>query len=132
MSTMRYLVWSRKATGTVEFDAAATRAAARVGSQTREAPADRVGGAYWEALKASGVAPMTINGFAIHEGDEKGTLIATLHPMLEGAHATWLILYRADRDGSAFRALGNRQRLGDALDATFAQLAKELQLPHKP
>ena len=132
MSSKRYLVWSRKVSGAVEFSEDAARAGVRVGSQTREVAPGELGAAYWEALKASGVAPMTINGFAVHEGDESGTLVATLHPVLEGAHATWLILHRADRDGSVFRALGNRQRLGDALQATFDALRKDIVLPHKP
>lgn len=128
----RFLVVARKEQGVVEISDDAKRAAAQVRSEKVEATGPTIGAKLWAAMRAAGVSPQAVNHLAIFEGDDEGTLIATLHPMLEGAHATWLVLYRADRDGSVFRALGSRNRLGDALDAAFTKLSEEIVMPHKP
>lgn len=128
----KFLVVARQEKGIVEISDDAKRAATQVGSEKREATGPTIGGKVWEAMRAAGVSPQGVNHLAIFEADENGTLIATVHPVLEGAHATWLVLYRADREGSVFRALGSRNRLGDALDAAFTKLIEEIVMPHKP
>ena len=65
MSTLRYLIETKKGSATVEFAPGGDKAVVRAGNQTREVPSDRVGAAFWEALAASGTAPITINGVGI-------------------------------------------------------------------
>ncbi|NJK87932.1 MAG: hypothetical protein HC923_00075 [Myxococcales bacterium] len=118
--------------GIVEISDDTKRAALKFESVQREANPTDIGSAYWEAMKASGVDPLRQNHFHIHEGDRDGILIAALYPVLDGARVVWLVLYRADHAASCFRPLGNRQRIGDALDLAFHAVIDEIQLPHKP
>lgn len=128
----RYKVVSRKHSGTVEFSERADRAVAKFGSQSKEVPGEKAGSALWEAMRAGGVTQQEVNGFAVFEDQPDGIQIGSVIPVLEGARAVQLILYRADRDASAFRSLGTRQRIGDGLDVVFEKLKGELVLPHKP
>lgn len=101
------------------------------------------GGVQWEgALADAGrgfagvldearVDRQQLNGLDLFEGDQTRPF-ATLRPVLEGTRAVWLVLYRADRNASAFRAEAQRVRLADALTATFERLAAEVRRPHKP
>lgn len=116
----------------MEFSDDASRAALQFESEKREAEPGDIGSSFWEAMKAAGVEPLRQNQFIIHEDGREGRLIAALHPVLEGARAVWLVLYRADKDASCFKPLGSRQRIGDALDLAFQELIKEIKRPHKP
>jgi len=128
----RFLVLAKTREGIVELSDDAGRAALQFESQKQEVQPGGIGTAFWEAMKAEGVEPLRQNQFIIHEKDRDGTLIAALHPVLEGARAVWLVLYRADKDASCFKPLGSRQRIGDALDLAFQELIKEIKRPHKP
>lgn len=127
-----FLVIAKTREGRVEFSDDAARAALQFEDQKREANPGEIGSAFWDAMKSAGVEPLKQNQFIIHEGDRSGTLIASLHPVLEGARAVWLVLYRADKDASCFKPLGSRQRIADALELAFAELIKEIKRPHKP
>ena len=118
--------------GVVEFSDDAERAALKFQTEQRETPPAEIGSALWEAMKSAGVDPLRQNFFSIHEGDRDGTLFAELLPVTEGARVVWVVFYRADRAASAFDALGNRQRIGDALDLAFGKLITEIRMPHKP
>jgi hypothetical protein len=128
----RFVVLAQTKEGIVEFSDDAGRAALKFESEQRETDPQGIGSAFWDAMKKAGVNPLTQNNFIIHENDAAGTIIASLHPVLEGARVMWLVLYRADRDASCFKALGSRQRIGDALDLAFQTLIGEIKLPHKP
>jgi len=128
----RFLVLAKTREGVVEFSDDAGRAALQFESEKRQAEPGGIGTAFWEAMKAAGVEPLRQNQFIIHEKDRDGTLIAALYPVLEGARAVWLVLYRADKEASCFKPLGSRQRIGDALDLAFQALIKEVKRPHKP
>jgi hypothetical protein len=128
----RFVVVVRDRQAAVEISDDGKRAVAQAGNEKREAPSPAIGSKLWEAMLASGLPRESANHFAVHEGDATGTLVATIHPVLTGAHATWLVLYRANREGSVFRSLGNRHRVGDALDVTFAKVGEEISMPHKP
>ncbi len=118
--------------GIVEFNDDASRAALKFDTEQREAVPAEIGSSFWDAMKKSGVDPLRQNHFHIHENERDGKLVGTMFPVLEGARVVWLVLFRADKDASAFKPLGNRQRIGDALDLAFRELIKEIQLPHKP
>lgn len=132
--TNKFKVVARDHSALVEFSDDARRAVAQYKNEKIEAPGLAIGGKLWESMRATGISQEkdNINHFAIYERDEGGTLVATIHPVLEGAHAMWLVLYRADKKASAFRSLGSRHRLSDALDAAFAKLIQEIIMPHKP
>ena len=132
--TNRFQLVARDHRVTVEISDDARRAVAQFKNEKYEATGPTIGGKLWDGIRATGVnqEKENINHFALYENDEGGTLIATVHPVLEGAHATWLVLYRADKRASVFRPLGSRLRVGDALDAAFGKLSQEIILPHKP
>lgn len=132
MVELRYVVTARKHSGTVEFSERADRAVCTVGAQKREADSAKVGAALWEAMRAGGANLQAVNGFAVFEGNPDGVQIASVHPVMEGARATWMVLYRADKDASAYRPLPSVQKIGDALDLLFQKLASEIRQPHKP
>ncbi|MGF1511801.1 MAG: hypothetical protein ACFB9M_20080 [Myxococcota bacterium] len=128
----RFLVIAKSREGIVEFSDDAGRAALLLETEKREATPSEIGSSFWDAMKKAGVDPLSQNQFIIHENDREGTLIASLHPVLEGARVVWLVLYRADRNASCFKPLGSRQRIADALDLAFGQLIQEIKRPHKP
>jgi hypothetical protein len=130
----KFKVVARDHAAAVEISDDARRAAAQYKSNKIEATGITIGGKLWEAMRAAGLNQEkdNVNHFAIYQEDEGGTLIATIHPVLEGAHAMWMVLYRADKKASAFRPLGSRHRVSDALDAAFTKLSQELIMPHKP
>lgn len=130
--TKRYVVATQRFSGEVLIADDGEKAVERYGDQARESRVERAGAALHDAFKVGGADLATANGYAIHEDDAEGTLIATMHPVLEGARAVWLVLYRANREASCFKPLGSRQRFADALDAAFAELKEEIKLPHKP
>jgi hypothetical protein len=132
--TNRFKVVARDHSAVVEISDDARRAAAQYKNDKVEATGPTIGSKLWEAMRNAGVnqEKENINHLAIYEGDVGGTLIATIHPVLEGAHAMWLVLYRANKTASAFRPLGSRHRVSDALDAAFAKLSQEIIMPHKP
>lgn len=114
------------------FSGDGDRAAVVFGDIKREMAGVEAGAALWDAMRESGINANHVNGFDLHEGSSSGKRIATLRPVLEGARVVWLVLYRADKDASVFRPVGNRQRIGDAFDACFTALRQDLFLPHKP
>jgi hypothetical protein len=132
--TNRFKVVARDHSAVVEIADDARRAAAQYKSNKIEATGTTIGGKLWEMMRAAGVnqEKENVNHFAIYQEDEGGALIATIHPVLEGAHAMWLVLYRADKQASVFRPLGSRHRVSDALDTAFTKLSQEIILPHKP
>jgi hypothetical protein len=132
--TNRFKVVARDHSAMVEVSDDARRAVAQYKNDKCEATGPTIGGKLWEKMRAAGVnqEKENVNHFAIYDGDEAGTLIATIHPVLEGARAMWLVLYRADKAASAFRPLGSRHRVSDALDAAFTKLSQEIIMPHKP
>jgi hypothetical protein len=132
--TNKFKVVARDHSAVVEISDDARRAAAQYKNDKCEATGPTIGSRLWETMRAAGVnqEKENINHLAIYDGDTSGTLIATIHPVLEGAHAMWLVLYRADKAASAFRPLGSRHRISDALDAAFAKLSSEIVMPHKP
>lgn len=128
----RYKVLTRKHSGAVELSERAERAVVKFGTQSKEAPGERAGSALWELMRAAGVTQQEVNGFTVFEDQADGVQIGSVIPVLEGARAVQLVLYRADREASAFRSIGTRQRIGDGLDLVFERLKGELVLPHKP
>ena len=129
-----FKVVARDHSAVVEISDDVRRAAAQYKNNKCEGAGPTIGGKLWEMMRAAGVHQEkdNINNLVIYEEDEGGSLVATIQPVLEGAHAMWMVLYRADKQASAFRPLGGRHRLGDALDAAFAKLCQEIVLPHKP
>ena len=132
MEKHEFVVLSRGLKARLIFGADGTRAAVAFGSEEEEVEGDQAGSALWGAMRRGGLNANNVNCFEVCEGHADGKLIASLRPVLEGSRVVWLVLYRADKDSSAFRALGSRQRIGDALDACFDELRKEIVLPHKP
>jgi hypothetical protein len=130
--THRYFVGAKKLSGTIELGDRAEKANVQYQGQSREAPGEQAGSAFWGAMRAAGVTTEQVNGFVIQEGSADGLHVAHVLPVLEGARAVYMILYRADKDASVFRSLGTRQRVGDALDVVFQKLKSEIILPHKP
>jgi hypothetical protein len=128
----RFVIVSGDKEGVVEIADDAVRAAAQFKDEKRLATGQTIGAELWSAMNASGVNRDHVNHFAIYEGDRSGTLIATIQPVMHGNHATWLVLYRANKDATCFRTLCNRHRVGDALDAAFAKASEEIVMPHKP
>lgn len=129
MSTHRFVVVARKNTGTVEFDEGAQRCVARYGDE--QAEGTRAGDALWEVMRKGGLSAHSVNGFTVFEGDEDGTQICSLHPVLHGAHAVWMVLYRANKEASVFERLTTRHRIADAMNAAFDKLRGEIVKPYK-
>lgn len=132
MSAHRFSVTSKKLSADVEIADAGDRAAFAYASLKGDVAPAQLGNALWAAMREAGVKPQDVNNFIIREASGEENLVAAVYPVLEGAHAVWMVLYRADRDSSCFRALPSRKRVGDALDAAFAELTKEVVRPHKP
>ncbi len=107
-----------------------SRAAVAFGAGRFEGAAAGVGRELWGLIRAEGVSPEELNAFDVFTADDR--LVATLRPVLEGARVMWLVLYRIDKASSAFRALGSRQRLGDALELCAEAICRDVALPHKP
>ena len=117
-------------TGQIEFGEGAHNAAVRFDTHRQEVPGAEAGQALWHCMMSGGVSPQTLPIVIIREGS--GVPVATLHPVLQGAQAVWLMLYRANRDGTCFRNLGSKHRIGDALGTVFHEVQKEVRIPHKP
>ena len=132
MAVLRYVVTAASFDGQVEFSARGERAKALVLRQTAEADGRRAGSALWTALRAAEVNPQSINHLTVREDREEPQMVATIVPVLQGAHVVWTVFYRADRAASCFRPLGSRRRIPDALDLALGELAGEIALPHKP
>lgn len=132
MEKHEFAVVSRSHRARVVFSGDGKRAGVEFQGRGEEMEGGRAGTALWDLMRSAGVNANSVNCFELYEKDPDGKLVASLRPVLEGARVVWLILYRADKDASAFRALGSRQRIGDALDACFAELRKEIVRPHKP
>ena len=128
----RYVVRSRKLSGTVELADLGAHAQISYAGQTATVDGSEAGSRLWAAMKAAGVNPQSVNSFVVEEDGEDGPTVAHLLAVLEGARVVWLILYRADRAASCFRPIGSRQRIGDALNACFEQIIEDVRLPHKP
>ena len=128
----RYVVVAGNATATVELAERGAHATITIQDKRVQVEGHRTGAVAWRAMVDAGVNPQSVHTFAVCEDEPNGTSVAYLHAVLEGARIVWLILYRADRSASAFRPLGSRQRIGDALEACFQQVIEDIKLPHKP
>ena len=128
----RYLVVGRKVTAAVEYDASCTKCSVKVGENSEACGAASVGPVMVKLLMTSGIELHSINTLGIHEDSDDGLQIGSVHHVLQGAHAVWLVLYRADSDASCFRTVGNRHRMSDSLSALFREVQKDLAMPHKP
>jgi hypothetical protein len=132
MEKHEFAVTSRAHRARVVFSGDAQRVGVEFAGASEETEGERAGHVLWDLMRTHGVDPNTVNCFELYENDAEGKLIASWRPVLEGARVVWLVLYRADRDSSAFKALGSRQRIGDALELGFEALRKEIVRPHKP
>lgn len=132
MTVLRYVVTAASLEGLVEFEERGERAKARYGEHTAESPGTQVGTTLWTTFREGGVNPQSVNHFTLREAEDEQRLVATIVPVLEGAHVVWTVFYRADKAASCFRPLGSRRRIPDALDLALAELAGEIVLPHKP
>jgi hypothetical protein len=131
MTQLRYIVQSKgHATGVV-FNDTADHAAFSYDGHSGSSPASGLGRALWEAMSAAGVAPGSVNHFLLFEDAEDGKLVGSLYPVLRGAQAVWLPMYRADKDSTCFRSLPASHRVGDALDDLFGALANDIKQPFK-
>ena len=128
----RYVVVAGQNAGSVELTERGARAVVAVRDRSVQVDGGRSGSALWAAMIESGVSAQSVSTFTVFEGESTGPAVAYLHAVLEGARVVWLILYRVDRTASAFRAVGRRQRAGDALEACFQAIVKDIELPHKP
>lgn len=128
----RYVVVARKLSGTIEFADLGATAEVDYAGHARSVAGAAAGSALWTVMKEAGVNSQSVNSFVVYEDDQDGPIVAHLIAVLEGARIVWLILYRADRGASCFKPLGSRQRIGDALDACFQQVVRDIELPHKP
>ncbi len=128
----RYVVVARKLSGVVELTERGAAGRIEYEGHNSSVEGRNAGSQLWRAMVEGGVNPQGINSFAVFEGNEDGPAIAHVIAVLEGARVVWLVLYRADRSASCFKPIGSRQRIGDALDACFQQVVKDLELPHKP
>ena len=131
MTILRYAITASSLEGQVEFTPRGDRATARFHEQEIDVEGQGIGSAWWTAARAT-TRTQEINHISLREADGEGRLVAMIIAVLEGAHAVWTVFYRADKAASCFRTLGNRQRIPDALDLAFTQLASEIFLPHKP
>lgn len=132
MTVLRYVVTAAGFDGQVEFSARGERAKAVFLRHAVEGAGTRAGSVLWSVLRAAEIDPQSINYLTVREDREEPRMVATIVPVLQGAHIAWTVFYRADKDASCFRSLGNRRRIPDALDLALAELARELALPHKP
>jgi hypothetical protein len=132
MSSKRFRVVAGALAADVEFSEDGERAAFQYGQTRSEARPTDVGQALWAAMRQANVKSQDVNRFMLHEGSGEGPLVAAVFPILEGAHAMWTVLYRADQDASVFRSLASRAKVSDALNAAFTQIARDVARPHKP
>lgn len=132
MNKHEFVVLSRGHKARVVVSGDGNRSGVAFGGEEAEVEGEQTGTALWEVMRAGGLNANKVNCFEVCEGSSEGRLIASLRPVLEGARVVWLVLYRADKDSSAFRALGSRQRIGDAMNLCFEELRREVVLPHKP
>ncbi len=128
----RFVVAAAGQEAEVQMSEDGAKAVISVQGKSVEARGDRAGGAVWKGMGNTGLRSNGINLFTLSEAGADGKVICTVPAIMEGAHVVWKVLFRADRNSSCFKALGSRQRIGDALDLAFAQLASELKQPHKP
>ncbi len=128
----RFAVVTHQRSGTIEFYDLGTHARVQHEGKSQNVSGSAAGSSVWTLMKEAGLNPQNVNTFIVHQDSPDGRAVAYLHAVLEGARVVWLILYRADRDASAFKAAGSRQRIGDALDACFKLIIDDIQLPHKP
>lgn len=128
----RFVVAAAGKEAEVQMSEDGAKAVISVQGKSVETRGDRAGGAVWKGFGATGLRSNGINLFTLREAGADGKIICAVPAVMEGARVVWNVLFRADRNASCFKSLGSCQRIGDALDVAFAQLASELKMPHKP
>ena len=133
MSNNRYTVITGQHEGVVQLSEKGDKAGLAFGGEKAQCEGGQAGSTLWATMRKGGeLSAQNVNLFTVKEEGADGKIIALVVAVLEGAHASWTVLYRADKGSSAFKAAGSRKTIGDALDLAFQSLAAELFLPHKP